>query len=136
MTSWTVTRQAPLSMGLPRQEYWNELPFHTPRDLPDPGIKPMSLVSPALAGRFFTTASPGKLKFCFSSVQFSRSVMSDSLRPPWPARLLCPWDSPGQEYWSGLPFPTPRDLPDPGIKPMSPALACRFFTTMPCKFLE
>ena len=46
--------------------------------------------------------------------------MSDSLRPPWPARLLCPWDSPGQEYWSGLPFPSPGDLSNPRIKPLSP----------------
>ena len=36
---------------------------------------------------------------------------------------------PRQEYWSGLPFPPPRDLPDPGIKPTSPALAGEFFTT-------
>jgi len=38
---------------------------------------------------------------------------------------------PWQEYWSGLPFPTPGDLPDPGIKPASPALAGGFFTTEP-----
>ena len=49
------TCQAPLSMGFPRQEYWTGLPFPTPGDLPDPGIKPASLVSPALAGGFFTT---------------------------------------------------------------------------------
>ena len=36
-----------------------------------------------------------------------------------------------QEYWSGLPFPSPGDLPDPGIEPTSPALAGRFFTTEP-----
>jgi len=36
-----------------------------------------------------------------------------------------------QEYWSGLPFPSPGDLPGPGIKPASPALAGRFFTTEP-----
>ena len=122
------------------------------------------------------------------------SVMSDSLRPhgPWPARLLCPWDSPGKntgvgcyfplhllvlgnfnnkhplesgksggccflvtkpcptfatpwtvarqaplpmgsprKYWSGLPFPLPGDLPDPGMEPKSPALAGGFFTTDP-----
>ena len=46
-------RWAPLSMGFPRQEYWSGLPFPSPRDLPDPGIKPMSLSSPALAGRLF-----------------------------------------------------------------------------------
>ena len=38
-----------------------------------------------------------------------------------PARLLCPWDSPRQEYWSGFPFPSPGDLLDPGIEPRSPA---------------
>ena len=36
-----------------------------------------------------------------------------------------------QEHWSGLPFPTPGDLPEPGIEPMSPALAGTFFTTAP-----
>ena len=54
-TSWTVAHQAPLSMEFSRQEYWSGLPFPTPGDLPDPGIKPTSLESPALAGGFFTT---------------------------------------------------------------------------------
>ena len=48
------TCQAPLSMGVPRQEYWSGLPFPYPRNLPDPGIEPTSLASPALAGRFLT----------------------------------------------------------------------------------
>ena len=52
--------QAPLSMEYSRQEYLNGLPFPTPEDLPNPGIKPMSLASPTLAGRFFTTVLPGK----------------------------------------------------------------------------
>ena len=52
---WTVTCQAPLSTGFPRQEYWSELPFPPPRDLTDPGIEPLSPTSPVLAGRFFTT---------------------------------------------------------------------------------
>ena len=52
---WTVACQAPLSMGFPRQEYWSELPFHSPGDLPDPGIEPMAPVSPTLASGFFTT---------------------------------------------------------------------------------
>ena len=46
-TPWTVARQAPLSMGFPRLEYWSGLPFPIPGDLLDPGIEPMS---PALAG--------------------------------------------------------------------------------------
>ena len=45
-------------MGFSRQDYWSVLPFPTPQDLPNPGIEPMSPVSPALAGRFFTTAPP------------------------------------------------------------------------------
>ena len=47
-TLWTVARQAPLSMGLSRQECWSGLPFSPPGDLPDPGVKPASPVSPAL----------------------------------------------------------------------------------------
>ena len=57
VTRWTVAHQAPLSTGFSRQEYWNGLPFLPPGDLPDPGIKPVSLVSPALAGGFFTTST-------------------------------------------------------------------------------
>ena len=58
-TPWTIAHQAPLFMEFSRQEYWSGLPF-PPGDLPDPGIEPMSLVSPALAGGFFTTEPPGK----------------------------------------------------------------------------
>ena len=47
---WTMAQQASLSMGFSRQEYHRGLPFSSPGDLPDPGIKPESLVSPALAG--------------------------------------------------------------------------------------
>ena len=47
-------------IGFSRQEYWSGLPFPTPRNLPDPGIKPASLASPALTGGFFTTEPPGK----------------------------------------------------------------------------
>ena len=54
-TLGAVDPQAPLSMGFPRQKYWRGLPFPTPGDLRDPGIEPTSLMSPALAGRFFTT---------------------------------------------------------------------------------
>ena len=59
-TPWTAAHQAPLSMGFSRQEYWRGLSFPIPGNLPDPGIKPMSLESPTLAGGFFTTESPGK----------------------------------------------------------------------------
>ena len=64
-TLWTVTCQAPLSIGFSRQEYWSELPFPATRDHTDPEIEPTSLASPALAGGFFTTEPPGKLYPCY-----------------------------------------------------------------------
>ena len=54
-TLWTITRQAPPSIGFSRQEYSSGLPCLPPGDLPDPGIEPESLTSPVMAGRFFTT---------------------------------------------------------------------------------
>ena len=54
-TPWTVARQAPLFTGFSRQEYWSGFPCPPPGDLPNPGIEPTSLVSPALAGRYFTS---------------------------------------------------------------------------------
>ena len=57
VTSWTVARQAPLSMGFSRKEYWNRLPFPSPGAIPGSEIEP---VSPALAGGFFTTEPPEK----------------------------------------------------------------------------
>ena len=56
-TPWTVACQAPLSMGFSRQEYWSGLPFPSPRDLPDPGVKPGS---PALQADSLPTELQGK----------------------------------------------------------------------------
>ena len=56
-TPWTVAHQTPLFMEFSRQEFWSGLPFPSPGDLPDSGIKPMS---PALVGGFFTIEPPGK----------------------------------------------------------------------------
>ena len=58
---WTIACQAPLSMGFSRQEYWSWLPCPPPGDLPNPGTEPISLMSPALAGRFFTTSTTWKV---------------------------------------------------------------------------
>ena len=55
---WTVARQAPLSVGFSRREYWSGLPFPPPGDLPHAGMETASLVSPALAGGFFTNCAP------------------------------------------------------------------------------
>ena len=57
MTLWTVTRQAPLSMGFSRQEYWNGLPFPSAGNLHNPGIKHRSLKSPALQVDFYCSAT-------------------------------------------------------------------------------
>ena len=68
-TLWTVARQAPPSMGFPRQEYWSGLPFPSPQDLPDPGIEPPSPVAPALQA-----VLPLSQVLCFS--KFESSVLS------------------------------------------------------------
>ena len=57
VTLWAVACQAPLSMGFSRQKYWSELPLPSPGDLPNSGIEPASLMSPVLAGGFFTTSA-------------------------------------------------------------------------------
>ena len=57
VTLWTVPHQTPLSLGFSRQESWSWLPCPPPGDLPNPGIDQVSLTSPALAGRFFTTGA-------------------------------------------------------------------------------
>ena len=74
----TVARQAPLSMELSRQEYCSALPFPTPGDLPNPGIKPTLLVIPALTGGLFTSAPLGLQSYTFLSipVSFSFSYVS------------------------------------------------------------
>ena len=57
MTPWTVAHQASLTKGFPRQEYWSELPFPSPRDLPNPGIEPGS---PSLQANALPSEPPGK----------------------------------------------------------------------------
>ena len=76
-----LARQAPLSMGFSRQAYWSRLPFPTLGDLPNPGIKPMSLVSPALAGAFFTTSTTHRTHVHFNS--------HTTPCPTWWFRLFC-----------------------------------------------
>ena len=94
---WIVACQAPLSMGFSRQEYWSGLPFPSPRDLRNPGIKPRS---PALAGRFFTFHATREAQGGFLLLLlFSHPVMSNSLwyhelqhsRPPCPSPSLWPY---------------------------------------------
>ena len=64
VTPWTIAHQAPLSVELSRQEYWTRFPFPTPGDLPDSGIKPTTLASPALADESFTIVPPENSYVC------------------------------------------------------------------------
>ena len=57
VAAWTVAQQAPLPKGFFHQEYWRGLPCPPPGDLPNPGIKPVFLVSPTLVGKFLTTSN-------------------------------------------------------------------------------
>ena len=69
-TPWTVAHQAPLSMEFSRQEYWRRLLFPTRGDLPEPGSEATFLISPALAGQFFTTRPPGNPRVSVDSPVF------------------------------------------------------------------
>ena len=66
VTPWTIAHQATLSMGFSRQEYWSGLPFPSPGDLPNPGIKPRS---PALQADALTSEPPGKLKNIITEIK-------------------------------------------------------------------
>ena len=73
MTLWTIAHQTPRSMGSSRQEYWSGLPRPPLGDLPDPGIEPTPLISPALAGEFFTTSATWEAPFTVTQLWNSRA---------------------------------------------------------------
>ena len=103
-TPWTVACYTPLSMGFSRQRYWSGLPFPPPGDFSDPGTEPTSLMSPALAGRFFTTSATWDSACCCRCKV--TSVVSNSVQPQrrQPIRLPRPWDSPGKNTGVGCHF--------------------------------
>ena len=70
-TPWTVARQAPLSMGFPRREYWSGLPVASPRDLPNPGIEPISLYLLHWQAGSSPLAPPGRKRGNDSSSTFT-----------------------------------------------------------------
>ena len=88
-TPWAVASQAPLSMGFSRQEYWGGLSCPPTGDIPDPGIEPASLASPALAGRFFTTSAtwesvnPEPIPWSKQS-----TIIHSPISKPWEANAL------------------------------------------------
>ena len=134
----TVTHQALLSMGSPRQEYWIVLPFPSPGDLPDPGIKPES---PESARWYFITDLPGRpchhtklLKYyqilcllcvcvcvcvcacCFTQLFANPGTIAH--------QALLSRKFSKQEYWSGFPFPTLGDLSVPRDQNCISCISC------------
>ena len=98
---------------------------------PDSGIQPASLASPALAGGFFTTSATWeaqdkawKWKWKWSCVRLFATPWTVAYQAPPSMGFSRP------ECWSGLPFPSPGDLPDPGFEPRSPALQA---DALPCE---
>ena len=113
VTLWTMAHQVPLSMGFSRQKHWNRLPFPSPEDFPNPGIELVSLMSPALAGVFFTTSATweaqmlnSRAKYCnrlclfliqifffgglaFQIILFSGSILIIILPFPFPSQCYC-----------------------------------------------
>ena len=87
MTLWTIA-QAPLSMGFSRQEYWSGLPRPSPGDLPDLGIEPASLVSPASAGEFFTTSTTWEVSLPMMSNELLRKAPSCPKATAFGAQVL------------------------------------------------
>ena len=112
-------------MGFSKQGYWRGLPCPPPGDPPHTGIEPMSLISPALAGGFFTTSTTFLIVKWLSHVWLFAA--------PWTVACQAP-PSIGfsrQEYWCGLHFLLQGDRPDPGIEPRSPALQTDSFPSEP-----
>ena len=102
----TAARQAPLSVRVSRQEHWTGLPWPPPGELPNAGIKPASLMSPALAGGFFTTSAIWEapclllLRHC-SRIRPCATPQTAAHRAP-PSLGFS-----RQDRWSGVPFPSP-----------------------------
>ena len=115
-----VARQAALSMGFPRQEYWSEWPFPPPGDLPHPEIGLVSLPS---LGHWQADSLPirhldNPINHGHSS-SVSHSVVSDSLQPHGllPMGLLCPWDFPGKNTGVGCHALLQGIFPTQGLNP-------------------
>ena len=137
-TPWTVACQSPPSVGFSRQEHWSWWPFASPRDLPNTETEPGF---PVLQADSLPSEPPGNsinykpifihkcvymytymCVYIYSGGLVAKSFLT--LCNPWTSNLpASSWMGfPIQEHWNGLPFPSPENLPDPGIPPGSPAL--------------
>ena len=105
VTPWTAARQVPLSMWFPRREYWSGLLFPIPEDLPNPGIEPMSLVSPALTcGFFIQVCYIEPIKVLWLAISPASSIILSCHGFPLPPFFLPQWCAVvGLRRNSGLP---------------------------------
>ena len=119
-TLLTAARLVPLSMGFSRQEYWSGLLCPPPKDLPSWGTDLVSLLSSALAGRFFTSSTTWEAHiyiYVCRNVSVSHSVVSESWWPLGASQLFCPWNFPSKNTGAGSHsllqgiFPTQRSNP-------------------------
>ena len=95
VTLWTVVCQALLSMGFSRQEYWSRLPCLSARNLPNPGVKPASLMSSALAGGFFTNSTTWEVpSWMFTYVLSFFFLIKDLVHKVIGCLISCLWHHP------------------------------------------
>ena len=123
-TVWTVACQAPLSMRFSRQEYPSGLPCPPPGDLPNLGTEPRS---PTLQADSLPSEPPGKTIItqvvAYLSSRGSSQPRDQTQVSCITGRFFTVWATrEAQEYWSGQPIPSSRELPDPGMELGSPAL--------------
>ena len=125
-TPQTADHQAPLSLGFSRQEHWSGLPFPSPMHESEKCTALELFYSlPILLNKQYSATCYFRYKNLYLSFpSVSPSVMSDSFVTSWTVTCQAPLSMgfSRQEYLSGLPFPSPGDLPDPEVKPRSPAL--------------
>ena len=112
MTPWTIAYQAPPSMGFSRQEYWSGLPCLPSGDLHDPGIEPVSFMSPALQVGSLPLVPPGKPQNTHKWWHLLLKSLSRVrlFTTPWTIAYQAP-PSMGfsrKEDWSGVPLPSPK----------------------------
>ena len=126
VTLWAVACWSPPSMGFSRQEYWSGSLCPPPGDLPDSEIKPTSPAWQVDSLPLSCQGSPlqatpnGEISKCMSVAQSCLTLCDPTdCSPPW---ALLSMGFSRQEYCSGLSFPSPEDLANPGIEPWSPAL--------------
>ena len=104
VTPWTVVHQSALSMDFSRQQYWSGLSSPPPRVHPDPGIEPVSLMSPALAGTLFNTSATWEAHKAPNNMKVNRWIMEGKPGPALWVYNLCSYTGPCPEKASMLSF--------------------------------